>query len=292
MWPLAILTACTWGTAVCWRARWKLRGSRGCTSAVFTFAPPLDRAVKGRAILTPEEKARRIAAMGVEHYVRPPFEEFCTLSPEAFVHDVLAVRFGAKAVFCGDNFTFGSRKAGNVDMLRHLCAAAGISVEIVPMVQREGAPVSSSRIRACLEAGDVETAGAMLGEPYCIDLPVRHGKRLGTALGFPTINQIYPDWMLLPRQGVYVTRVLLDGRVAAQCYGLGHAPHGERRRRYLRDVYPGFFRRYLRRQSAGALLPFFVAHAEIRYAGGAFGHGGPRRAGRAGVAGRISLLLL
>ena len=45
---------------------------RGCTSAVFTFAPPLDRAVKGRAILTPEEKARRIAAMGVEHYVRPP----------------------------------------------------------------------------------------------------------------------------------------------------------------------------------------------------------------------------
>ena len=89
---------------------------RGCTSAVFTFAPPLDRAVKGRAILTPEEKARRIAAMGVEHYVRPPFEEFCTLSPEAFVHDVLAVRFGAKAVFCGDNFTFGSRKAGNVDM--------------------------------------------------------------------------------------------------------------------------------------------------------------------------------
>ena len=123
---------------------------RGCTSAVFTFAPPLDRAVKGRAILTPEEKARRIAAMGVEHYVRPPFEEFCTLSPEAFVHDVLAVRFGAKAVFCGDNFTFGSRKAGNVDMLRRLCAAAGISVEIVPMVQREGAPVSSSRIRACL----------------------------------------------------------------------------------------------------------------------------------------------
>ena len=76
---------------------------------MFTFAPPLDRAVKGRAILTPEEKARRIAAMGVEHYVRPPFEEFCTLSPEAFVHDVLAVRFVAKAVLCGDNFKLGCR---------------------------------------------------------------------------------------------------------------------------------------------------------------------------------------
>ena len=71
---------------------------------------------------------------------------------------------------------------------------------------------------------DVETAGAMLGEPYCIDLPVRHGKRLGTALGFPTINQIYPDWMLLPRQGVYVTRVLLDGVWRPSATGLGTRP--------------------------------------------------------------------
>lgn len=196
----------------------------GCTSAVFTFAPPLDRAVKGKTILTPGEKARRIAALGVEHYVRPPFEEFCTLSPEAFVHDVLAVRFGAKAVFCGDNFTFGSHKAGDVDTLRSLCAAAGISVEIVPMVQWGDAPVSSSRIRASLEAGDVKTASAMLGEPYCIDLPVRHGQRLGTTLGFPTINQIYPDWMLLPRQGVYVTQVLLDGVWRPSATGLGTRP--------------------------------------------------------------------
>ena len=68
----------------------------------------------------------------------------------------------------------------------------------------------------------METAGAMLGEPYCIDLPVRHGKRLGTALGFPTINQIYPDWMLLPRQGVYEMCIRDSlktkdfGRIAAQ----------------------------------------------------------------------------
>ena len=70
----------------------------------------------------------------------------------------------------------------------------------------------------------METAGAILGEPYCIDLPVRHGKRLGTALGFPTINQIYPDWMLLPRQGVYVTRVLLDGVWRPSATGLGTRP--------------------------------------------------------------------
>ena len=171
---------------------------RGCTSAVFTFAPPLDRAVKGRAILTPEEKARRIAAMGVEHYVRPPFEEFCTLSPEAFVHDVLAVRFGAKAVFCGDNFTFGSRKAGNVDMLRRLCAAAGISVEIVPMVQREGAPVSSSRIRACLEAGDVETAGAMLGSLTASTFPYVTASGWGLRWAFPPSTRSIPIGCCFP----------------------------------------------------------------------------------------------
>lgn len=197
---------------------------RGCASAVFTFALPANNTVKGRAILAPAEKERRIASLGVEYYVRPPFESFCSLSPEAFVDDVLAGRFGAKAVFCGGNFTFGSHKAGNVDTLRRLCAARGIAVETVPMVQWDGAPVSSSRIRECLAQGRIEPANAMLGERYAVSLPVRHGKHLGTTLGFPTINQIYPDGMLMPRQGVYVTRVLLDGVWHPGATGLGTRP--------------------------------------------------------------------
>lgn len=196
----------------------------GCDSAAFTFTPPADGSVKGKAILTPGEKERRIAALGIGHYICPPFEAFRALSPEEFVRDVLIGLFGARAVFCGDNFTFGKGRAGSAETLRGLCARYGVGVESLPLMERDGAPVSSSRIRACLAAGDIEAANAMLGEPYSVELPVRHGKRLGTALGFPTINQIYPEGMQLPREGVYVTRVLLGGRWLAGATGLGTRP--------------------------------------------------------------------
>ena len=199
----------------------------GCGSAVFTFSPPEGRAVKGKAILTPGEKLRRIAALGIGHYICPPFEAFCALSPEEFVRDVLIERLGARAVFCGENFTFGRGRAGDAETLRRLCARHGVAMESLPLTERDGAPGSSSRIRACLTEGDVETANALLGEAYGIDLPVRHGKRLGTALGFPTINQVSPDGMLLPRQGVYVTRVLLNGRWLPGATGLGTRPSVE-----------------------------------------------------------------
>lgn len=199
----------------------------GCGSAAFTFTPPQGGGIKGKAILTPGEKRRRMAALGVGRVECPPFESFCTLSPEEFVEQILMGRLCARAVFCGENFAFGRGRVGNADTLRRLCAAHGVPVEAMPLLERDGAPVSSSRIRALLEAGDLPAANALLGEPYEIDLPVRHGKRLGRTLGFPTINQIYPPEMLLPRQGVYVTRVLLNGRWLPGATGLGTRPSVE-----------------------------------------------------------------
>ena len=198
--------------------------ARGCAAAVFTFAPPANGSVKGKAILTPAEKLRRMASLGIEAVLCPPFEAFCALSPEEFVETVLIECLGAKAVFCGENFTFGRGRAGNADTLRSLCAARGIAVETLPLMECGGAPVSSSRIRALLAGGGIPAANALLGEAYCIDLPVRHGKRLGRTLGFPTINQVYPEGMLLPRQGVYVTRVLLNGQWLPGATGLGTRP--------------------------------------------------------------------
>ncbi len=126
-------------------------------------------------------------------YMEPPFESFRSLSPEDFVNKILVECFAAKAVFCGDNFTFGAYAAGNVDRLKELCAPLGIAVTIVDMAQYGGQTVSSTRIRAALEEGRIEDANAMLGAPYCIDWPLRHGKGIGTSkLGKPTINQNYP----------------------------------------------------------------------------------------------------
>ena len=173
--------------------------AHGLTPAAFTFSLPGGQSLKGGRILSAGQKHARVAALGITAYMEPPFESFRSLSPEDFVNKILVECFAAKAVFCGDNFTFGAYAAGNV--------------------------VSSTRIRAALEEGRIEDANAMLGAPYCIDWPVRHGKGIGTSkLGKPTINQNYPADALQPCTGVYLTRIWLNGRWWPSATGIGRRP--------------------------------------------------------------------
>ena len=199
--------------------------SRGLSAAAFTFSLPVSGGFKGRRILTGEEKRRRIASLGVELYLCPPFEQFRVLSPRQFVDEVLQRDLGARAVFCGDNFTFGKDKAGNVEVLRRLCAERSIEVHVVPMAQYQGQTVSSTRIRACLSQGEMEPVNDMLGQPYSLRRSVQRGQGLGHTLGFPTINLTYPEGLLIPRSGVYVTQVTLsDGTRHPGATGLGSRP--------------------------------------------------------------------
>ena len=163
----------------------------GLTPAVFTFELAEGNTLKGGRLLSRSEKYRRMAELGAREILAPPFAAFCALTPEDFVEQVLIGCFAAKAVFCGDNFTFGARAAGDVERLRALCAPHGIAVTVVEMAQYGGRTVSSTRIRAALEEGRLDDANAMLGAPYAIDWTVRHGRGIGTSrLGTPTINQI------------------------------------------------------------------------------------------------------
>lgn len=197
----------------------------GLTPAVFTFQLPGTNTLKGGRILPPAQKRRRLADLGVVECMEPPFESFCTLTPEEFVDIILCRCFAAKAVFCGDNFTFGARAAGNVELLTALCAARGIAVHVVEMAQYQGRTVSSTRIRAALEEGRMPDVNAMLGAPYAIDWPVTHGKGVGSAqLGTPTINQNYPAGMLQPCCGVYLTRIWLRGKWWPSATGIGKRP--------------------------------------------------------------------
>ena len=198
--------------------------AEGWQAAVFTFSLPAGHAMKGGRLITDEEKHRRIEALGADHFFEPPFEEFCDLSPQAFVTGVLAGLYNAKAVFCGDNFTFGKKAAGNVAVLRALCEPLGIRVEVVPMAFYEGETVSATRIRAALAAGEMGEVAAMLGRPYAVDFEVRHGDGLGHTLGMPTLNQVYPAGFACPRFGVYVTRALVDGAWHPGATGFGERP--------------------------------------------------------------------
>ncbi|MEG2394555.1 MAG: riboflavin kinase [Ruthenibacterium sp.] len=206
------------------RAAQDMAAAHGLAAAAFTFTLPENGGMKGRAILTQSEKRRRMQAAGVQHYFCPPFADFFALTPVQFVDEILLHCLGARHVFCGDNFTFGAQKSGDVSLLHRLCEARGIGVHVVPMALYGGEPVSSSRIRTALADGDFTAVNAMLGEKYRVDFPVQHGAHFDRTLGFPTIHQSYPPSMLLPKSGVYLTRTLAQGVWRPGATGIGTHP--------------------------------------------------------------------
>ena len=140
--------------------------------------------MKGKRLLSTEDKHALIHSLGVEYYLTPDFEAIKALSPEEFVRGIVE-NCHARALFCGENFTFGAKAAGTPELLRTLCAPLGVEVVVVPMAQFEEKPVSSTRIRTALEGGGYPAANAMLGMPYAIRFAVQHGQGWDTPSGCP-----------------------------------------------------------------------------------------------------------
>ena len=172
-----------------------------------------------------EQRARLFAAAGVDAmYVFRFDAEFAAATPEAFVTDWLAGRLGAAGVVTGEDFTFGRNRGGDVRLLAQLGSANGFTAEAVAPVTEDGLPVSSSRIREALRAGDCETAARLLTRPFTIEGVVEHGDKRGRTIGYPTAN-LSLDRYLRPRFGVYAVRGRLeDGSFLDGAANLGIRP--------------------------------------------------------------------
>lgn len=177
--------------------------------AVLTFS----RSPSGNsAVLTARDKERLLEAAGVQRLYSLEFEQVRNWEAEAFVRQALFGLCGARRLCCGEDFRFGRGARGNVDLLRSLCREAGVELYVVPPVTDGGEKVSSTRIRAAVEAGDIPTANRLLGRPFGFSLEVIHGNHIGTGLGTPTINQAIPEGFVLPRFGVYASWCRVSGQ--------------------------------------------------------------------------------
>jgi riboflavin kinase/FMN adenylyltransferase len=207
----------------------------GGRSAVVTFDPhPLQ-------VLAPEEppklltttpvKLDLIASLGIDETIVVPFtEELSRMSAEDFCDQTLAERIGARHVSVGRNFRFGHKAAGDAGLL---CGRAEFTTEVVPLLEVDGEPVSSSRIRKLVAAGDVAGAARLLGHPFQIEGPVIEGDARGRDLGMPTANIEPPQDTVLAAPGVYAATAL--GRPAA--VSIGVRPTFEREGRLLVEAY-------------------------------------------------------
>jgi riboflavin kinase / FMN adenylyltransferase len=201
----------------------------GVPAVAFTFDPhpaAILRPGGGPAPLsTASRRAELLLAQGVDAVlVQPTDRDLVALGAREFFDRILRERLRVRAIVEGEDFRFGAGRTGDVAFLAELCAAAGVELEAVPPVLAEGLPVSSSRVRAHVAAGDVRAAADLLTAPYRITGRVVEGARRGATLGFPTAN-LAAVATLVPAAGVYAARATVpDGRTFPAAVHLGPAP--------------------------------------------------------------------
>lgn len=202
----------------------------GVSAAALTFDRHPDTLVTGQPVPLLNSRADRewllTARFGMDEVLLLHFDRETMRMPwQSFVRDYLVGELDACHVVCGHDFRFGDRGAGNPARLSALCASLGVGCDVIERVELGGQTVSSTHIRALVAAGEMEEANRFLGHPHVLSGEVVPGKQLGRTIGIPTANLRAPDGVLLPRFGVYATRVALaDGSVYPAVTNAGVRP--------------------------------------------------------------------
>jgi riboflavin kinase/FMN adenylyltransferase len=195
---------------------------------VFTFDPHpvrLLRPVDAPPPLTwTDRKAELLAELGVDTTIAYPTDEaLLRLTPTEFFNRIVTGALNARAMVEGANFFFGHKRTGTIEVLRQLCQEKAISLDVVQPVVIDGAPVSSSRARKLIAAGQLGEANRLLTRPYRIRGMVRHGAARGAKIGFPTANIGAID-TLIPGPGVYAGRAQHGGTIWPAAINIGGNP--------------------------------------------------------------------
>lgn len=185
----------------------------GCTAAAMTFDVHPQQVLTGSAVplLTlPGERTRLMKEQyNMDEVIILPFDrELASLEWEQFVQKYLQ---DACHVVCGYDYRFGRGGHGTAQKLARKCKDLGKGCDIVEKVELDGEAVSSTRIRALLQEGNIKQTNLCLGHAYAMTGTVIRGKQLGRKLGIPTANLAIAEGILPPKKGVYATKVHLPG---------------------------------------------------------------------------------
>lgn len=200
----------------------------GYTSVMFTFMFHPSTLFSNKEIdliYTEEEKRIKLEQSGLDVMISYPFtNETASMEAEDFVKDVLVDRIDAKVIVVGDDFHFGHNRRGDVALLKELSKKYGYEVISYEKVNFHDEVVGSTSIRHEIEQGNMELANELLGRPYSIIGEVLHGRKIGRTLGVPTTNLIPSSDKLLPPNGVYASRTIIDGKSYEGVTSIGYKP--------------------------------------------------------------------
>ena len=223
---------------------------RRLRSVVVTFDPHPSQLVRPgshpAALTTLERRAELVAELGADAFCVIPFTgELARMNPAEFAHEVLVDTLHAAVVVVGANFTFGYKAEGDLDTLRTLGTRFGFQVEGLDLISDDGVTFSSTYIRSCIDAGDMEAAAAALGRLHRVDGVVVHGDKRGRELGFPTANVSCAEHTAIPADGVYAGWFSLGDRRLRAAISVGSNPTFSGRVRtveaYVLDISEDFY---------------------------------------------------
>jgi riboflavin kinase/FMN adenylyltransferase len=200
--------------------------ANGLVPVVFTFDFRLDRNMcRKQTILTKSEKISAFEKLGVDVVVDYPFDESAkNMEAKEFIEKVLIGQMDAKQIVAGTDFCFGRGRRGNVALLKEMEKKYGYELLVVEKLKYKEQEISSTRIRECILAGNMEEANIMLGYPYRIEGKVMHGRKIGRTLGMPTANLIPESEKLLPPNGVYASVTVIEEEAYEGITNIGYKP--------------------------------------------------------------------
>lgn len=217
------------GHAALIRRACEVAEEKGLTPAVLTFdTHPMSKitGISEPMLTSPVDREGILErCFGVKKVIVLPFDdEMMHMHWKTFAEYIIE-KFSAEYLICGHDYTFGFKGEGKAEMLKEICSEKGIGCDIIPAVMLDGVRVSSTLIRNLIAKGDMEAANRNLGHAHVLTDTVREGKKLGRTIGSPTVNMQFEKGIIVPKYGVYATKVYLeDGSVYRGVTNIGIRP--------------------------------------------------------------------
>lgn len=199
------------------------------SATAFTFDRSPSAYITGDSVpllTTVDDRAWLMRSLyGIEEVVVSNFDRMMRLDWRDFITDYLIRDLNVAHVVAGHDFHFGYMGKGNPVRLRESCQELGIGCDIIQKVEQDGITISSTYIRSLIAQGEMAHALEFLGHPHILTGTVRHGQKLGgNTLGFPTVNLIIPQNVVIPAFGVYATKVYLGAECHVAVTNVGVRP--------------------------------------------------------------------
>jgi len=198
-------------------------------SAIFTFSNHprnvLSNENSVKNILYADEKVKIIEGLGIDYMFNIPFDSHIQhLDAFDFINKILLIKLRMHEAYCGFNYKFGHKASGDIEVLMKESVRKQFGIHVLEPVKIDGIVVSSSLIREIVECGDVDKCMTFMGRHYAVGGEVIVGNRLGSTIGFPTLNIVIDDSMVSPSNGVYITYCTYNGKKYPSVTNVGVKP--------------------------------------------------------------------